>query len=118
MAQASKAAAGCRQCPQCWPIAHRAMKFKINESYIVAKENSTDRGGYRALIEELCERISASRRCALEEAVAVHWRIVVHTGNRKVRELEENQEARTALCQSLRAMQFIYSISLMLGQAH
>jgi len=57
--------------------------------------------GCRALAENLCKAIIASLKCVpvLGGVVAVPWQIVVHSGNRK--DLEENEEARTALCHLL-----------------
>lgn len=49
----------------------------------------------------------------LEEAVAVHWIIAVHSGNGKEREPGNDQETRTALCQKI--SQIIYSIHLMVA---
>ena len=38
----------------------------------------------------------------------MHWRIVVHDGNRTVRRARREAETRTALCRSLMALQASY----------
>ena len=64
-----------------------------------------------ALAEEFFKGIIA--KCVLEE-VAVHWTTVIHSGNRKERESEDDQ--RHCANGSGQFKQVIYNVNLMVGQ--